>query len=351
VASLGHAHAGLAEALAAQARELVHTSNLYFHPLQGRVAARLAALSGLPRAFFCNSGTEAVETCLKFARRFWRSAGEPRAGFVALTHSFGGRTMGALSVTSDAHYREPFEPLVPGVTFVDPNDPQALRAAVTKTTAAIIAEPLQGEGGVRPLPAATAAAISAACRETGALLIADEVQAGTGRTGEWFAHSALGLEPDLMSLGKAIGGGMPVGVALVSERVAGAIRFGDHGTTYGGNLLACRAALYVLDELEHHGLLAHVAHVGALLGARLGEIAARQPAIQEVRGKGLMWGIVLDRDATPVVDAALKDGLLVNRTADCVVRLLPPYVITEEQLDEGLRRLEAALARGVGDRG
>ncbi|MBI3491513.1 MAG: aminotransferase class III-fold pyridoxal phosphate-dependent enzyme, partial [Acidobacteria bacterium] len=182
VAALGHAHPGLARAIADQAQTLIHTSNLFFHPLQGQVAERLATMSGLPRAFFCNSGAEAVEACLKFARRYWHTKGEPRAEFIALEESFHGRTFGALSVTSDEHYRQPFEPLLPTVTFVAVNDPAALAAAVTTNTAAIIAEPVQGEGGVRPLTPAFAAAIAEACAKTGALLIADEVQSGLGRT-------------------------------------------------------------------------------------------------------------------------------------------------------------------------
>jgi len=239
VASLGHAHAGLADALASQARELVHTSNLYFHPLQGALAKRLTAHAGLSRAFLCNSGTEAVEGCLKFARRYWHTQGaDARTEFVAFTHSFAGRTMGSLSVTWDDHYRAPFQPLVPGVTFVEATDPAAIRRAITAKTAAVIVEPIQGEGGINPLPVPAADAISQACRETGALVIADEVQSGSGRTGDMFASAAFGLQPDLMSVGKAIGGGMPVGAVLLSERVAQAVQFGDHGTTYGGNLLA-----------------------------------------------------------------------------------------------------------------
>src|SRR5947208_861444 len=262
VASLGHAHPGLARAVADQAQTLLHTSNLFYHPLQGELAERLANLSGLSRAFFCNSGTEAVEACLKFARRYWFTKGEPRAEFIALEESFHGRTFGSLSVTSDPHYREPFEPLLPTVKFVAVNDSQALRAAVSTRTAAIIAEPIQGEGGVRPLTPAFAAAIDDACAKTGALFIADEIQCGLGRTGNPFYFQTLGLKPQLVSIGKALGGGVPVGAALVRQDVADAIKFGDHGTTYGGNLLACRAALCFLNELVDNGLMAQVARVG-----------------------------------------------------------------------------------------
>lgn len=348
VATLGHAHEGLAAAIADQAGTLLHTSNLFFHPLQGRVAAVLSRLSGLERAFLCNSGTEANEACLKFARRYWHAQGAPdRTGFVAFAHGFGGRTMGSLSVTWDEHYRAPFAPLVPGVTFVDPGKPDAVAAAVTDRTAAIIAEPIQGEGGVRPLPQATAEAIRDACERTGTLFIADEVQCGLGRTGEYFHFPALGLAPDLVAVGKALGAGVPVAAALVSAKVAASIAFGDHGTTYGGNLLACRAALCFLDALETT-LLAHVKSVGAVLEHELRSLAARQPVIAEVRGKGLMWGVVLDRDAAPVVPAALSRGLVVNRTDERVVRLLPPYVVTNADVHDGIARLEAALADVAG---
>jgi acetylornithine/N-succinyldiaminopimelate aminotransferase len=346
VASLGHANPQLAEAIAAQARELLHTSNLYFHPLQGELASRLSALSGMPRSFFCNSGTEAMEACLKFARKFWHAqAGIPRrTGYVALERSFHGRTMGSLSVTWDDHYRAPFEPLVPDVQFVPMDDPQALKAAVSSSTAAVVVEPLQGEGGVNPLSMEMAAAIKAACADTGALLIADEVQCGLGRTGVPFYSQVLGLEPDLMALGKALGAGVPIGAALFTDRVAASAAPGDHGSTYGGNLLACRAALVFLEELIDHDLIGHVARVGAHLEQGLRAIAAARPGVRQIRGAGLMWGIDLDRPALPVVDAALQLGLLVNRTADTVVRLLPPYVITTTEIDEALALLDQAIA-------
>jgi len=343
VASLGHAHDGLARAIADQAKTLLHTSNLFYHPLQGQVGERLASLSGLSRVFICNSGTEAVEACLKFARRYWFTRGEPRAEIIALEESFHGRTMGALSVTSDEHYRAPFEPLLPGARFVPVNDPAALLAAVSSKTAAIIAEPVQGEGGVRPLTPAFADAIGQACARSGALLIADEVQSGLGRTGQPFHFATLGLEPHLVSVGKALGGGVPVGAALVGDEVASTISYGDHGSTYGGNLLACRAALCFLDELTEGGLLDNVRRVGRLFEQRLRAIAAKHPFVKEVRGLGLIWGLDLSMDASPVVPAGLAHGVVVNRTADTVVRLLPPLVITETEADEALGRLDAAL--------
>ncbi len=342
VTALGHAHEGLTRAITEQAQTLLHTSNLFYHPLQGQLAARLSSLSGLERAFFCNSGTEAIEACLKFVRRYWHTLGETRTEIIALEESFHGRTIGSLSVTSDEHYRAPFEPLLGGVRWIEAT-PAAIRDAVTKNTAAVILEPIQGEGGIRPLTPAFAAAVNEACERTGALLIADEIQSGCGRTGYPFYSAAIGLEPDLMALGKALGAGVPVGAALISGEVAARIVAGDHGTTYGGNLLACRAALCFIDELVGGGLLSHVGRMGQHLEQRLREIASRHPMIREVRGAGLMRGLELDRDAAAVVPAGLRHGVVVNRTAENVVRLLPPYVITEAELDEGLARLERAL--------
>jgi acetylornithine/N-succinyldiaminopimelate aminotransferase len=344
VASLGHGHARLAAALAEQSGTLLHTSNLFHHPLQGELATKLAELSGLDRVFFCNSGAEAVEACLKFARRYWHAQGAPRSRVVALEHSFHGRTAGALSVTWDEHYRAPFAPLVPGIVFAPADDAGALQAAITNDTAAVIVEPIQGEGGVRPLPRATAEALSAACARTGALLIADEVQSGCGRTGVPFYSQRLGLRPDLMALGKALGAGVPIGAALFSRNVADAARPGDHGSTYGGNLLACRAALVFLEELTANGLLAHVATTGSYLESKLRAIAARHACVKSVRGAGLMWGLELDKPAAGVVQDAFERHLLINRTSDTVVRLLPPFIITEREIDEAVPLLEAALS-------
>ncbi len=344
VASLGHAHAGLADAMATQARTLLHTSNLFYHPLQAEVATRLAALTGLDRAFFCNSGAEAVETCLKFARRYWFTHGATaRTTYVALTYAFHGRTMGALSVTWDDHYRAPFAPLVPNVVFADANDPASLSTLVDDTTAAIIVEPIQGEGGVRPLTRAMVAAIEAACARTGALLIADEVQSGSGRTGPFLHSQALGLTPDLVALGKALGAGVPVGVAMFSHQVAAAAAPGDHGSTCGGNLLACRAALVFLDAWSSSDLQASMTAASTRLFTGLRAMQMRHEVIRDVRGAGLMVGLDLTVDATPVVTAAFERGLLINRTSTTVVRLLPPYIISGADVDVALPLLEDAI--------
>jgi predicted acetylornithine/succinylornithine family transaminase len=343
VCVLGHAHQGLATVIAEQAATLIHISNLYYHPLQGQLAQRLAAMSGLQRAFFCNSGTEAVEACLKFARRYWYSKGvKNRTHYVALEHGFSGRTMGALSVTANAHYRDPFQPLIPGVTFVAPDDIKGLEAAVTGQTAAIIAEPIQGEGGVRPLSAEFAAAIARVTKETGTLLIADEIQCGLGRTGRTFQFQSFGWTPDLVTVGKAIGSGVPIGAALVAEHVAKEIFAGDHGTTYGGNLLSTRAALYVLGELDR--LAPQIRANGALFEQKLGALQRKHKVVTGVKGAGLMQGLHLSVDAQPVVEASLKAGLLVNRTAEKVVRMLPPLIVTAAEIDEAVSILDGALA-------
>jgi acetylornithine/succinyldiaminopimelate/putrescine aminotransferase len=282
---------------------------------------------------------------LKFARRYWHSQGAThRTKFVAFDHAFAGRTLGSLSVTWDDHYRAPFAPLLPGVTFVSASDPEALRKAVTHETAAIIVEPIQGEGGVRPLDRHMVTAIEDVCESTGTLLIADEVQSGMGRTGAPFYSRVLGLTPDLVSVGKALGSGVPVGAAVISGRVAQQVAAGDHGSTYGGNLLACRAALVVLDELDN-GLLDQVSQVGAHMETRLHELARRHAVIREVRGKGLMWGLDLAEEAAPVVGAARDLGLLVNATSRTVLRMLPPLVVEPAHVDEAVLVLDQALRK------
>ena len=348
VGALGHGHEGLARAIAEQSREMIHCSNLFFHPLQGQVAERLARLSGLSRSFFCNSGAEAVEACLKFARRYWFTKGVTgRTEIIAMEGDFHGRTFGALSTTYDEHYRAPFAPLVPNVRFVPVDNSAALREAVTDKTAAIILEPIQGEGGVRPLTQEFADAVTEVCRTTGTLLIADEVQCGLGRTGQPFYFQKLGMHPDLVSVGKALAGGVPMGAALVKEEVAAALSFGDHGTTFGGNLLACRAALVCLDELTA-GLMEHVKDIGAHLESKLRDLQKKHAAIVDIRGAGLMWGLELSDDpkdvAVAVHEAAIRQGVLVNRTARTVIRLLPPLIITRAELDRALALLDAAFS-------
>jgi acetylornithine/succinyldiaminopimelate/putrescine aminotransferase len=262
--------------------------------------------------------------------------------------------MGALSVTANKAYREPFEPLIPGVTFVAPDDPAALEAAVTEQTAAIIAEPIQGEGGVRPLSRELADAIERACARTGTLFIADEVQTGLGRTGVPFYSTALGLTPDLMSVGKALGSGVPIGAALVAEHVAERVFAGDHGSTYGGNLLSTRAGLYVLEQLTGTpdavpyqapaGVIGHVREMSSVFEHALNRLAAEHAIVNAVRGVGLMRALELTIDATPVIEEALKAGLLVNRTAERAVRMLPPLTVTRAEIEEAATILDRVLS-------
>ena len=345
VASLGHAHTKLADIIGKQAHELLHTSNLYFHPLQAEVASHLSRLSGLTRTFFCNSGTEAVEACLKFARRYWYSQGDKnRSGIVAFDGSFHGRTFGSLSVTAGEAYRAPFSPLLPGIQFVSPLDIDQIKRAITDQTAAVIVEPIQGEGGVRPIPTETAQALADICSTTQTLLIADEVQCGLGRTGQPFYSSMLGLTPDLMALGKALGAGIPIGAALLSEKVSSSVSYGDHGSTYGGNPLACQAALVFLSALED-GLIQRVSDAGERLRSGLEKLVSTSDELHEVRGAGLMCGIEVDiAVADQIVNTALEHKLLINRTAGTVVRLLPPLTISNEDIDDGLIRLRAAFS-------
>ena len=345
VASLGHAHTKLADIIGKQAHELLHTSNLYFHPLQAEVASHLSRLSGLTRTFFCNSGTEAVEACLKFARRYWYSQGDKnRSGIVAFDGSFHGRTFGSLSVTAGEAYRAPFSPLLPGIQFVSPLDIEQIKRSITDQTAAVIVEPIQGEGGVRPIPTETAQALADICSTTQTLLIADEVQCGLGRTGQPFYSSTLGLTPDLMALGKALGAGIPIGAALLSEKVSSSVSYGDHGSTYGGNPLACQAALVFLNALED-GLIQRVSDAGERLRSGLGKLVSSSDELHEVRGAGLMCGIEVDiAVADQIVNTALEHKLLINRTAGTVVRLLPPLTISNEDIDDGLFRLRAAFS-------
>lgn len=336
---LGHQHPALVKTLKAEASSLLHVSNLYFHPAQGLLAERLVQLSGLSRAFFCNSGTEANEAALKFARL--RNPG--RTEIVALEESFHGRTFGSLSVTGHEAYRAPFAPLVPDVRFVAPNDLDALRAAVGPNTSAIVLEPVMGEGGVVPLTPAFLQAASALADEHGAVLILDEIQCGLGRTGSWFAFQQAGIVPDIVTLAKPLGGGLPLGAVLVGPRIEKVVKPGHHGTTFGGNPIACRMGLAVLDTIEGERLLARVETLGAWLEGELLKLKSKTPAIVDVRGAGMMWGIELDRPAAPVVRALLEKGFVAGTAREKVVRLLPPYIVPKPALASFVAALETTL--------
>lgn len=337
---LGHQHPRLVKTLRDESKALLHISNLYYHPAQGILAERLVRASGLLRAFFCNSGTEANEAALKFARL----ANPGRSHIVALEESFHGRTFGALSLTGHAAYRTPFEPLVPGATFVAPNDVVALEAAVTENTSAIILEPVMGEGGVIPLDEEFLFAARQVADRTGAILIFDEIQCGLGRTGTLFAFQKSGVVPDVVTLAKPLGGGLPLGAVLTGPALEGLVKPGHHGTTFGGNPVACRLGLAVLDEIEQSSLLQKVQQTGGWFGTELRKLKLRMPSIVDVRGAGMMWGIELDTPAKPIAAELLARGFVVGTARDNVIRLLPPYITPKKAFVEFVAALESILA-------
>ncbi len=344
VSALGHAHPKLIEALRDQLG-LIHVSNLFRHPYTEEVATRLARLSGLSSVFFTNSGTEANECALKLARKHQRNVGSPeRTGYVALEGGFHGRTMGSLSITHTAKYRAPFEPLVPGVTWVAPDDVQALESTLRNTLpAALILEPIQGESGVRDIAFDYLRAARRVCDETGTLLIHDEVQAGCGRTGNFLAGDAAGIKPDIATLAKPLAAGLPMGACIVSAKLDNTFQPGDHGSTFAGGPLVCRAALVFLRELEEGGLIRQVAERGTQLRAGLEGLQRELPVITELRGRGLIQGVRLARGAEQAQKELYRSGLIVNRTGGDVLRLLPPYVITSAQIARGLDILRDVL--------
>ena len=351
VTSLGHAHPGVAEAVAAQARTLVHVSNLYLTEPMVTLAERLQGVLGWPdgKAFFCNSGAEAVEAALKIARRHGKAQSDGKVGVVALHGGFHGRTLGALAATANPAKREPFQPLGDWVTHVAADDPAALRAAVGERTCAVIMEPVQGEGGVFEVPDETWAAAREACDRAGALLIADEVQTGLGRLGAWFGWQQTGVTPDVVTLAKALGNGLPIGAAVARDDAAAALVPGDHGTTFGGGPVVCAAALAVLDALEGEDLVAHAAAMGKALQVRLDALVESHPLVAARRGRGLLQVLALSRPvAAQVVAAALDAGLIVNNVTPDAVRLAPPLVVGEEHLDEMAVMLRGALDQAAG---
>jgi len=337
---LGHKHPKLVKVLREESDSLLHVSNLFYHPAQGILGERLVRESGLLRAFFCNSGTEANEAALKFARL----ANPGRTGIVALEESFHGRTLGSLSMTGHEAYRTPFAPLVPGVTFIAPNDIAALEAAVTTDVAAIFLEPVMGEGGIIPLTDEYLFTARKLADRTGAVLVFDEIQCGLGRTGKLFAFQQSGVVPDIVTLAKPLGGGLPLGAVLTGDVIEGLVKPGHHGTTFGGNPIACRLGMAVLDELKESALIQRVETYGDWFKRQLAALQAKTPAIVEIRGMGMMWGIELDRPAGPVARELLGKGFVVGTARDRVLRLLPPYIVPKKALTEFISALEQTLA-------
>jgi acetylornithine aminotransferase len=351
VSALGHAHPAIIDAVTTQVTKLAHTSNLFLHEPEVQLAEKLLSLlqadaHGGARIFFCNSGTEANEAALKLVRR---QQGRERPVIVAADHSFHGRTMGPLAVTGKESIREPFGPYGYDVRWVEYGDANALRQAVDDQTAAVILEPTLGEGGVIPAPAGYLAAVRAACDGAGALLVLDEIQSGIGRTGSWFAHQAEGFTPDVLTLAKGLGGGLPIGACIGFGESATALKTGDHGSTFGGNPIACAAALAVLDTIENDGLLENVKLVGQTLAD--GIEATGHPLLRGVRGSGLWLAAVLtEPKAADVTTVARQAGFLVNAVQPDAVRLAPPLVLTQAEAAEFTAALPAILTQAQGER-
>ena len=347
VNALGYSYPDLVRTIRREAGRAVHVSNLFHNPFQGPLAAKLAKWSHMDRAFFTNSGSEAVEGALKLARIAARQkpGGEGKTRFLALEHSFHGRTFGALSITHPQKYREPFEPLVPGVEFVRFNDMADLEAKFTADVCAIVIEPIQGEGGIFSVSDAFWKRARELATQHGAALIADEIQCGLGRTGRAFAYQRLTGLPDMVVVAKPLAGGLPLGAFLAREEFAAAFSPGLHGSTFGGGPLVCATALAFLDTVERKHLLANVRARGAELRAGLKKLAAKYDFIREVRGEGLMLGLDLDVEGAPYVAEALKQGLLINCTHEHILRLLPPFILTAQQVKEGLSKLDSVFAK------
>jgi acetylornithine/N-succinyldiaminopimelate aminotransferase len=347
VNALGYSYPDLVKTIRREAGRAVHVSNLFHNPFQGPLAAKLAKWSRLDRVFFTNSGSEAVEGALKLARIAAKKkpGGARKTRFLALENSFHGRTFGALSITHTLKYREPFEPLVPGVEFVRLNDVADLEAKFTEDVCAAIIEPIQGEGGIYPVSNEFWKRARELATRHGAALIADEIQCGLGRTGKEFAYQRLEGLPDIVIVAKPLAGGLPLGAFLAREEFAASFSPGLHGSTFGGGPLTCATGLTFLDTVEKKHLLANVRARGAELKAGLKKMAAQFDFIREVRGEGLMIGVDLDVEGAPYVAEALKQGLLINCTHDHILRFLPPFILTAQQVKEGLSKIESVLAK------
>lgn len=344
VNALGHSHPALVAAIGEQAGRLIHCSNLYWIEPQVRLAKELVALTGLDRAFFCNSGTEANEAALKLVRKVAYDRGQPeKHEIVALEHSFHGRTMGSLAATGQTKLKGGFEPLVPGFRYVPLNDIAALKQAINDQTCAVIVEPVQGEGGVRVSDPDYLKELVRVCRERDVCVIFDEVQCGMGRTGRWFAYEHYGVKPDVVTVAKALGGGVPIGAMVATEEVAGSFHPGDHGSTFGGNPLACAAALAVIEAMKQEELVANAARQGAYLRRRLEDLAVGRSFVKAVRGLGLLIGMELEAPGKPIVDACFKRGLLLNCAAGVVLRFLPPLIVSEAEIDQVVNILKEAF--------
>ncbi len=343
VNALGYGHPGLLRAIQDQAERYIHVSNYYYQEPQLKLAELLVQYSGFPRVFFANSGTEAVEGAIKIARK-WAS-GTSRTEILALSNAFHGRTLGALSLMDRPKYREGFEPLLPGFHTIQLNDTDELQRSVDGRTAAVVVECIQGEGGIRPLTPEFASLLADLHRDLGFLLIADEIQSGLGRTGKLFGFQHFGLHPDIVLLAKPLGGGLPLAAVLGGPRVESVLQPGMHGTTFGGNPVACAAGIVVLQEIMENGLMERAGRMGTILISSLHELSRKFPRIvREVRGYGLMIGMELTMACDPIVSALRDRRILLNCTDTTVLRFLPPLVIEEEHVTRTVTALREALA-------
>jgi len=346
VNALGYAHPRIVKAIREQADRVIHLSNLYYNEYQGQLAERLCQLSGLDRAFFTNSGTEAVEGAIKLARLAGHKAGgDTKCGLVALQDSFHGRTFGAMSLTGQDKYRKGFEPLLSDVTFVEQNNIEALRAAVNANTCAIVLEPIFGEGGILECSPEFLRECRALADQHQAALIFDEIQCGLGRTGSLFAFQTFGVAPDIVTIAKPVAAGLPLGAFISKERFASAISPGQHGTTFGGGPLACRVALEYLAIVEEERLLENVLRVGGYLRQQLQALVEKCVATRGVRGRAFIQGLVLDIPARPFVEQGLAEGVIFNATQDTVLRFLPPFLLEEKHVDKAVRVLRKLLGK------
>src|SRR6266576_234595 len=346
VNALGHAHPRIVKTIREQAAKVIHISNLYYNEYQGQLAERLCQLSGLQRAFFSNSGTEAIEGSIKLARLAGhRVGGDAKSRLIGLEGSYHGRTFGALSLTGQDKHRKGFEPLLEDVTFVPRNNVEALRAAVNDTTCAIVLEPIFGEGGIFECSLEFLQECRVLADRHKAALIFDEIQCGLGRTGTIFAFQSFGVTPDIVAIAKPIAAGLPLGAFLAKEEFGSAISVGQHGTTFGGGPLACRVALEYLEVLEEEKLLENVARVGQYLREQLTSLGERSTVVREVRGRGFILGLQLDIPARPIVEQAFGAGVLFNSTQDTVLRFLPPFLLQEKHVDKGVRVLKKLLGK------
>lgn len=346
VNALGYHYPGYDEALVEQIHKLTHISNLYYNEPMSQAGEKLVKASGMSKAFFTNSGTEAIEGALKAARKYgFKKYNGERYEVIAMEHSFHGRSMGALSVTGTAHYREPFEPLIGGVKFAQFNDLESVRAQITEKTCAILTETVQGEGGIYPADEEFLKGLRALCDENDILLILDEIQCGMGRTGEYFAWQGYGVKPDIMTCAKALGNGVPVGAFVLGEKAAEAsLEPGDHGTTYGGNPFVCAAVSKVFDIYESDHILEHVRELTPYLEEKLDEIVDKYTCVSARRGKGFMQGLVIQgMPVGNIVKKALENDLLVISAGSDVLRMVPPLVIRKEEIDEMIEKLEKSL--------